>query len=898
LGELVIPNSLVGEKARRLRRCCRVRVLALCLLLASPALAGSEPATTAWSAFFESSQLDAIGALDNLAPRTPTIDLPLAVRAIERWESLGDTTWTGAYPAFARWHFWMGEHWDRNHNGLWGIDPLWTPGSHGQLREASATLSSMQLVQLEALALLARRRDFIFDSLVWWTERRRLSRHLARRLYDPIRGAYTDLDSTANPTSAVDLGALLPLAFGAPHIATRSLEFSRDYWRGPDTDAAMNFVLDRAKAIAASEDRSHLFDSQRVASLATAAIDALYDRRLARELRDALAHVGLSAGDSLDVASTIHPLKLSTEDLVPSEADEVARALTAVEFLRRGGFIGRESFVRLEATLDSLRTERLRFDDASIEILTDALVTWRATTGAAERSAWDLRRSGLTPVDPEGTIFHFSDSDATHWIDRALDLLTEVVIHHAVRSRPSSKLRARLDPEVRGTGDATRLVLQVPIALRETPPADTSLLWTDGLQVLSPIALQWTRIEGGFEATVPTVPQSTGLWQAILTGLPGGPRQAPTLAVVEPVVAEVVALTPNRERHTHRIRLRSQVNYSVRGTIEVEAPVLWSVDPSARVTYALGPRETRMLDIRLIPDPEASPGHYPVQWHFYDGQRELRSQSTEAARPFRWVSVGPLDGNIDDQTPPRGVLIIDFSQSLRGRDGPVRWRRLPLSTLGPHAELRLGGRTPGLYYALTAFTTGSRDGRLVIETLAPFVAYVNGEAVLRSGETRGRAEAPLELRQGVNHVLIGTMQPGPEALDCLVRLEAIEGGPLRGVDDSLELMLDGFAYVQSDGARAPDSDDFARNTLRLIPISYSNSTAARVSVVGTFNAWAPDRTPMARDEDGRWVAGIRVPPGRFEYKFAVDGQHWIADPANPMATPDGFGGKNSVLIVD
>jgi hypothetical protein len=55
---------------------------------------------------------------------------------------------------------------------------------------------------------------------------------------------------------------------------------------------------------------------------------------------------------------------------------------------------------------------------------------------------------------------------------------------------------------------------------------------------------------------------------------------------------------------------------------------------------------------------------------------------------------------------------------------------------------------------------------------------------------------------------------------------------------------------------------------------------------------------MSRNEDGSWQVKIRLRPGRFEYKFAVDGDEWIPDPANPDAVEDGFGGRNSVLVVD
>jgi hypothetical protein len=70
--------------------------------------------------------------------------------------------------------------------------------------------------------------------------------------------------------------------------------------------------------------------------------------------------------------------------------------------------------------------------------------------------------------------------------------------------------------------------------------------------------------------------------------------------------------------------------------------------------------------------------------------------------------------------------------------------------------------------------------------------------------------------------------------------------------------------------------------------------AADVGVAGTFNAWSPRSTPLAR-RDGRWVAEVDVEPGRHLYKFVVDGR-WVRDPANPETDHAGEG-ANSVRTV-
>ena len=49
--------------------------------------------------------------------------------------------------------------------------------------------------------------------------------------------------------------------------------------------------------------------------------------------------------------------------------------------------------------------------------------------------------------------------------------------------------------------------------------------------------------------------------------------------------------------------------------------------------------------------------------------------------------------------------------------------------------------------------------------------------------------------------------------------------------------------------------------------------------------------------DGVWSIVKVLPPGRYEYKFLVDRNTWIEDPNALESIDDGYGGKNSILIV-
>ncbi len=50
------------------------------------------------------------------------------------------------------------------------------------------------------------------------------------------------------------------------------------------------------------------------------------------------------------------------------------------------------------------------------------------------------------------------------------------------------------------------------------------------------------------------------------------------------------------------------------------------------------------------------------------------------------------------------------------------------------------------------------------------------------------------------------------------------------------------------------------------------------------------------DGDGIWSLVIPMDPGRYQYKFVVDNNTWIADPNNPDTSSDG-GFTNSLLVV-
>lgn len=71
--------------------------------------------------------------------------------------------------------------------------------------------------------------------------------------------------------------------------------------------------------------------------------------------------------------------------------------------------------------------------------------------------------------------------------------------------------------------------------------------------------------------------------------------------------------------------------------------------------------------------------------------------------------------------------------------------------------------------------------------------------------------------------------------------------------------------------------------------------AKSVALVGTFTNWNPAQAFFTREGDV-WVCRVELPPGKYAYKFIVDG-NWITDPANPATEKDDKGNANSVMVV-
>jgi hypothetical protein len=101
------------------------------------------------------------------------------------------------------------------------------------------------------------------------------------------------------------------------------------------------------------------------------------------------------------------------------------------------------------------------------------------------------------------------------------------------------------------------------------------------------------------------------------------------------------------------------------------------------------------------------------------------------------------------------------------------------------------------------------------------------------------------------------------------------------------------------GRRASDrrsvvASKAAHDTVTLVRFVFVGP-AKSVSLVGDFNRWGAEATPLAQ-ANGVWTASVPLQNGRHEYAFIVDGVRWVPDPLAPTSS-DEFDTKSSIVMV-
>ncbi len=175
-------------------------------------------------------------------------------------------------------------------------------------------------------------------------------------------------------------------------------------------------------------------------------------------------------------------------------------------------------------------------------------------------------------------------------------------------------------------------------------------------------------------------------------------------------------------------------------------------------------------------------------------------------------------------------------------------------------------------------------------TGAPAAVFVNGSEVARFPQADVNLHrVPVALRGGMNNILVKFFAAGSKRL--FFQLGDEEDLTSDEFNNNLWELVDGYQELHDRGisgdSKAP----------RVVTLTYKSPGANSVAVIGSFNGWSPVNSAMRRNGNGKWEISLHLAPGRYAYRFLVNNNQQVLDPNSAHDEPDGYGGKNSVLLV-
>ena len=226
-------------------------------------------------------------------------------------------------------------------------------------------------------------------------------------------------------------------------------------------------------------------------------------------------------------------------------------------------------------------------------------------------------------------------------------------------------------------------------------------------------------------------------------------------------------------------------------------------------------------------------------------------------------------------------------------DGGTRWekdRRLP-PTPDDNSLIDVkagGGESAGAGAAGNGTTFLFTDKKAATVHLAgDFNAWLDNA----EGKVTGHGEWLLQNDGAGNWKLTVPLAPGKHKFKYV-----IDGGTRWETDTRLPVGIDGNSVVEVRGGTSGPQPAPAPGNGSGTVFSYADPAAKSVFLAGEFNDWSATANPLQKDRSGVWTVTVPLKPGKYQYKFVVDGT-WKQDAANPDRTDDTYGGKNSVKSV-
>jgi chromosome partitioning protein len=273
---------------------------------------------------------------------------------------------------------------------------------------------------------------------------------------------------------------------------------------------------------------------------------------------------------------------------------------------------------------------------------------------------------------------------------------------------------------------------------------------------------------------------------------------------------------------------------------------------------------------------------------------------------------------------PSGIVLSALEQKLASEPVETRTARLSsaLETLGDRYDFALIDCAPNVGLLTFNALRAAREVivpletsffaihgvQKLLETIALLTERIGHELSVRilptlyDGRTRYARQTLGEIREMFKDLCFDTVI----RQNVKLREAASRGRPIVAVARSANGAHDYAALAIEVAASAPealaDAEALAAapSPPREVVVRFRDPAASDVRIAGDFNGWVPDKGVRslieAEGETRIWTKILHLAPGRYQYRYVVDGE-WREDPDNPDGVASQVGGRNSVLVV-
>jgi chromosome partitioning protein len=358
------------------------------------------------------------------------------------------------------------------------------------------------------------------------------------------------------------------------------------------------------------------------------------------------------------------------------------------------------------------------------------------------------------------------------------------------------------------------------------------------------------------------------------------------------------------------------INLSAALAATGRAILLIDLDPQAHATFGLRannqPTDKSMYSV-LTEDPEkrrspescivhVSPNFdiVPSNIQLSTLEQELKDKEDAVSELYRILSLfqSRYEYIIIDCPPSLGFLTFNALRAVGRVIIPIDMSAFTLMGVGKLIgmiellQMKVG-QAPSVHALATLFDRRTQYSQTILDEIRTFFRDRMLQSVIRLNVTLKRA-----VSAGVSIIDFDNTSNG--AKDYLnlsreiLRLEDVKHAP-KTIGPSIPVQV-----LENQERPAPVQEEVGKPVdpgLKEVIFRFEAPEAMNIYVVGDFNEWKiSDEGRLGHSGNRCWEKRMGIPPGRYRYKFIVDGE-WTPDAKNPELEPNVFGSFDSIITI-